>query len=88
MFLGGCLAPQSSDLRERAAAAGHCDDRSAQTLLGRTANAALGAEVLRLSRARHLEWIAPDMIATTAFNPWRIRVSYDDTMAILAIRCG
>lgn len=47
-----------------------------------------GAEILRLSGARYLEWIAPDMIVTSAFDPRRIRVSYDETMTIYEFRCG
>lgn len=48
----------------------------------------LGEQILRLSGARHLEWIAPGMIVTLAFDPRRIRVSYDGTMTIYEFRCG
>lgn len=82
------MAPQHGSLHERAAAEGHCDDRPAQTLLGRQASTELGAEALQLTGARFLEWIAPDMIATTAFNSRRVRVSYDEAMTVFAIRCG
>lgn len=65
-----------------------CDAAPAQMALGRTATGEVGAELLRVTGARDLRWLAPGMAATMDFRADRLTVSYDDKMTITRIACG
>ena len=83
-----CTAPRYASLRERAALEGMCNDAPAQHLVGQNATTQTAVAVIRASNARYFEWIAPDSIVTTAFSPWRVRVTYDRTLTVTEIRFG
>ena len=87
LLVSGC-ARNEMNLRESAAARGTCRDAPARSLIGQPATAELGAQVLRLTGARIFEWIAPEMIVTTAFSWYRVRVTYDENRIVRDIRCG
>jgi hypothetical protein len=86
--VSSCMAPKYNSLRERAAAEGMCNDAPAQYLIGRKATAATASEAIEAANARYFEWIAPGSIVLTGFSPWRIRVTYDESLIITEVRCG
>ena len=86
--LAAACTPHYASLKDRAAAEGTCREAPAQEFVGQEATAALAQRVLDASGARVFEWIAPDMIVTTAFNPWRIRVTYDERTIVRQVSCG
>lgn len=82
LALPGCVTVHPPD------AAGACHADAAQGHIGRTASAEVGAELLRLSHARVLRWVAPGMMVTMDYRGDRLTVSYDQAMRITAISCG
>ena len=68
--------------------AGECDAAPAQSLLGQTATAALGAEALRLSRAEVLRWAPPGAVLTMDYRMDRLTVGYDEALVVTSLRCG
>ncbi|WP_369025958.1 I78 family peptidase inhibitor [Qipengyuania sp. RANM35] len=87
MSVAAC-APRYSSLTERAAAEGACDAKPAQVHVGRQASQEIAQSIQDVTRARIFEWIEPDMIVTTAFSPWRVRVTLNGEGRITAITCG
>lgn len=70
-----------------------CDAASVQGRVGQIVPAGSGArelttELLRLTAARTLRWIAPGMAVTMDFRPDRLSVSYDEQRTITQITCG
>lgn len=68
--------------------AGECRADRAAVLVGRTADAALGREAMRLTRARTLRWIAPRAMVTMDYRQDRVNVDYDDRMIVTRVHCG
>ena len=66
---------------------GQCDRTAAQAFVGKTATAALGAEMLAATGARTLRWVPPRTAVTMDFRPDRLTVSYDDDMVITRASC-
>lgn len=81
-------APRYSSLTERAAAEGACDARPAQVYVGQLASQEIAQRIQHVTRARLFEWIEPDMIVTTAFSQWRVRVTLNGEGRIAEITCG
>lgn len=84
--LAGCATQSSPPPRRLLAQL--CDAAPAQTLVGRQADAGMGAELMRLTGARVLRWVPPRTPVTRDFRPDRLTVSYDDNMTVDRISCG
>ena len=67
---------------------GECNADAAQRHVGQRATQELGAELLRVTRARQLRWAPPDSAMTMDFRPDRLTVSYDRNMMVDRITCG
>lgn len=65
-----------------------CHSEGLERFVGRTADAALGVELLAASKARTLRWGPPRSAMTMDFRPDRLTVSYDDAMVITRLSCG
>ncbi len=65
-----------------------CSPDAVQSLIGRTATADVGAQLLKGSGARTLRWVPPRTAVTMDFRPDRLTVSYDDALKIERISCG
>ena len=82
LVLTGCVTVHPSDLADT------CLGGKAQAYIGRTATASLGTELLRVTNARELRWVAPGMTVTMDYRTGRLTVSYDQAMRITTISCG
>ncbi|WP_170234972.1 I78 family peptidase inhibitor [Croceicoccus sediminis] len=89
VLLAGC-ATTTTEMSEpvRIGADGACDASDAQAMLGMTASAEVGAQLLEATGARTLRWAPPRSAMTMDFRPDRLTVSYDDDMKIDRISCG
>ncbi|HEX7871646.1 MAG TPA: I78 family peptidase inhibitor [Sphingobium sp.] len=85
-LLAGCTTTAPPPATPGPSAA--CDAAPAQAQVGARASQELGAELLRLTGARTLRWLAPGMAATMDFRPDRLTVSYDGNLAVVRITCG
>ncbi len=65
-----------------------CSADAVQSLVGQTATADVGAQLLGGSGARTLRWVPPRTAVTMDFRPDRLTVSYDDALRIERISCG
>lgn len=65
-----------------------CNADAVQSLIGQTATADVGAQLLKGSGARTLRWVPPRTAVTMDFRPDRLTVSYDDTLKIERVSCG
>lgn len=91
LMLAACTttAQDSLPVTEReVGSTGECDAAGVQNLLGRQADAALGAQIKRKTGASVFQWVPPDSAVTMDYRQDRVRVSYDREMAITVIRCG
>jgi hypothetical protein len=66
----------------------NCDAARAQSLVGKPATAALGAEALRLGGARTLRWLRPGDIVTMEYREDRLNIELDPSSRVRAVRCG
>ncbi len=67
---------------------GACNADSVQSLIGQTATAEVGGQLLKGSGAVTLRWVPPRTAVTMDFRPDRLTVSYDDALEIERISCG
>lgn len=65
-----------------------CNADAVQSLVGQTATADVGAQLLKGSGARTLRWVPPRTAVTMDFRPDRLTVSYDDALKIERVSCG
>ena len=65
-----------------------CNADAVQSLVGQTATADVGGQLLKGSGARTLRWVPPRTAVTMDFRPDRLTVSYDDALRIDRISCG
>lgn len=70
------------------AGGGTCSAEGLGAYVGRTVDAALGAELLAKSGARTLRWGPPGGAMTMDFREDRLTVFYDDKMAVTSAQCG
>ena len=68
--------------------AGRCDNGPLAAFVGRTADQATGAEMLRASGARTLRWGPPGGAMTMDYREDRLTVSYDEKQVITRASCG
>ncbi|NJC33349.1 hypothetical protein GGR88_000823 [Sphingomonas jejuensis] len=67
---------------------GRCNAAATADLVGRPADAALGAEVLRRTGARTLRWIQRGTAVTMDYRTDRANVTLDDAGRVEGVRCG
>ena len=65
-----------------------CNADAVQSLVGQTATAEVGGQLLKGSGATNLRWVPPRTAVTMDFRPDRLTVSYDDALKIERISCG
>ena len=68
--------------------AGACNADAAQSHVGSTVSAAIGATIQKESGARSLRWGPPNSAWTMDYREDRLNVRYDDEMKITEITCG
>jgi len=78
--------PESTPTPPPAEAA--CNADAVQSLVGQTATAEVGGQLLKGSGATNLRWVPPRTAVTMDFRPDRLTVSYDDALKIERISCG
>lgn len=86
LLLGACVsvgADESAVMGE-----GECRNEPLAQFTGQQATQQLGADILRASGAKLLQWINPGQAVTMDFRSDRVRVSLDATGRIEAARCG
>lgn len=81
-------AKQDSDPTPPALADDPCRTEGLDRFIGRQADEATGAAMLKASGARTLRWGGPGMAMTMDFRPDRLTVSYDEAKRITEARCG
>ncbi|WP_432768816.1 MAG: hypothetical protein HEQ22_15850 [Sphingopyxis sp.] len=65
-----------------------CNADAVQSLVGQTATADVGVQLIKGSGMRTLRWVPPRTAVTMDFRPDRLTVSYDDALKIERISCG
>ena len=68
--------------------AGSCRNDDLSRFAGQQATQELGAEMLRVSGAKRLQWITPGMMVTMEFRADRLRVQLGPEDTVLSARCG
>jgi hypothetical protein len=66
----------------------NCDAAQVQRYIGIAATAESGRELMGISGAKTLRWVAPGMAVTMDYQPDRLTVAYDDNRKITQISCG
>lgn len=82
LALAGCATTPALPL------AGHCRADGLGGLVGRPADAALGADALRLSGASRLRWIRPGDMVTMDYSAQRLNVHLDAQGRVERFACG
>jgi Peptidase inhibitor I78 family len=87
--LGGC-ATMKTEVSPDMVAVGPltCDAQAAQSHLGKRADPAVGAAILKDSGALTLRWGPPNAAWTMDYREDRVNVRYDAAMTIIEITCG
>ena len=67
---------------------GECRNEGLDRFIGQPATAEVGAEMLRVSGAKNLQWIQSGMMVTMEFRSDRLRVNLDANNRIERPRCG
>jgi hypothetical protein len=57
-------------------------------MVGREANDQTSTEIMRVSGAKSVRWVRPDMMVTQEFNPERVTASVDASNRITRLNCG
>lgn len=68
--------------------AGECRNEGLERFTGEPATAEVAAEMMRVSGARALQWIAQGTMVTMEFRADRLRVNLDASNRIERARCG
>lgn len=85
-LLVGCVpAPQSP---QPVPEAQECDAAPAQGFVGKLSTPERNVEIQRLTGARNLRWIGPNMAVTMDYRTDRVNVHYDDNKFVTQITCG
>jgi hypothetical protein len=91
--LAGCATSGGDNAPEPAAPEADmmpmkCNPDAVQSYVGRQADEATGAAILKDSGARTLRWGPPNAAWTMDFREDRVNVQYDSKMTIGQITCG
>jgi hypothetical protein len=65
-----------------------CRNAMLDQFVGRPASAELGAEILRASGAKTLQWVAAGMMVTMDFREDRVRITLDEQNKVQRVSCG
>jgi hypothetical protein len=85
LALAGCATAASAP--EAVEPRGECRAEPAQVFIGRKADAATGAELLKATGALRIRWVPPRTAVTMDFQPDRLTVYYNDEMVITRTSC-
>ena len=85
LLLSACV---SVAVDEPAASGGECRNEPLAQFVGQQATQQLGADILRASGAKALQWINPGQAVTMDFRIERVRVSLDSNGRVESARCG
>ena len=87
---GACatVPPAEEDVPVHGETGYRCDAAKAQHLVGRPADAALGAEAQRLTGARAVRWIRPGDMVTMDYREDRLNIELDERHRVNRVRCG
>ena len=89
LALSACAAaPPPADYPVRGASAFVCSGESLGQFAGRPATQELGAEMLRVSGARIIRWVAHGMMVTMDFSPERLTVHLTPDNRVERATCG
>lgn len=86
--LAACMQERPPESTPTPPAEAMCIADSVQSLVGQTATADVGAQLIKGSGATTLRWVPPRTAVTMDFRPDRLTVSYDDALKIDRISCG
>lgn len=88
--LTGCAVAQSAPpvVGDASGDRNVCQNDRLGQFVGRPATAELGAEIMRVSGARNLQWIAAGTMVTMDFRQDRVRVSLDEQNKVQRVSCG
>jgi hypothetical protein len=67
---------------------GSCNERAAQSLIGRSADGALAVEAQRLTGAPRIRWIRPGDMVTMEYSPNRLNIYLDEQHKVKRMSCG
>lgn len=65
-----------------------CRNTMLEQFVGRPANADLGAQIIRASGAKTLQWVAAGMMVTMDFREDRVRIYLDEQNKVQRVSCG
>jgi hypothetical protein len=83
-----CAAPTPAEVPVHGASAYVCRGEGLGRFVGQPATQALGAEMLRVSGARIIRWVAHGMMITMEFSPERLTVHLTPDNRIASASCG
>ena len=88
--LSACAAapPPAPGIPVHGASAYVCHDAGLARFVGQPASQELGAEMLRVSGARIIRWVAHGMMITMDFSPERLTVRLTPENRIASATCG
>jgi hypothetical protein len=81
-------APPPAEIPHHGASAYVCRGESLGQFTGRPATQELGAEMLRVSGARIIRWVAHGMMITMEFSPERLTVQLTPDNRVERANCG
>lgn len=89
-LLASCATAQQTggDAPALDSSAGSCRNDGLQQFQGRAATAELGSDVLRVSGATTLQWVASGTMVTMEYRANRVRVWLDEQNRVSRVNCG
>ena len=88
-LLTACATAPAAEPRPPAGQSDYvCRSEGLGAFAGRAASAELGAEILRVSGARHLRWVRPGMMVTMEFREDRVTVWLAAGNRVERVSCG
>ena len=88
LALAGCVTAPGDGVAAPSRPVGDtCRPEPGQAFIGRQADAATGAALLRVTDSREIRWVAPGMAVTADYKYGRLTVGYDEAMIIRSVAC-
>ena len=85
----GMAAAGCATVGPEATASGEtCRNEGLQPFVGQAATAEVGAEILKTSGAKTLQWVAAGTMVTMEFREDRVRVYLDEANRVQRVSCG
>jgi hypothetical protein len=88
LMLMSCAARERTPAPGSPGVQGSCDSDGLQTLVGKPGTQDVGAEALRLSKARTLRWTRPGQPVTMDYSPSRLNIELDLAGKVAGFSCG